>query len=251
MEAQKAELVERFKLTLDEKEEEWADTLAAQKKISEDYKAQLGALNDSLIKTRLKSAAEVAAQLRQRETSKKEWEEEAEEFRRLQSADKSKLANDVRGMQMSLEEELQQRKSEMEALKRDQSTALIRERERAERAHTQLAEAEIRASNVISKFGTMDNEIRGMEEVHGKASRLLTAVEEKDFTRHEELINLVKEVSAWGKQLKSIRTNFTSLVSHKGRPEVEQDFIPSNLDAVDPSQGRHRRSGSSRRLRKI
>eukprot|EP01061_Rhynchopus_euleeides_P015763 TRINITY_DN26810_c0_g1_i3.p1 TRINITY_DN26810_c0_g1~~TRINITY_DN26810_c0_g1_i3.p1 ORF type:complete len:921 (+),score=356.87 TRINITY_DN26810_c0_g1_i3:59-2821(+) len=250
MEALRAELVENFQHEMKEKDDDHEEQLSDLKKLNEEYKGQVTSLNDELVKLRLQHAAAMAAHEQKYERERRDWDEEAEEIRRMQTEDKTRLASDVRGMRMGLESEVQQRRSEIQDLKRRHKEDLLRERERAEKAHTMLAEAEIRANNVESKFNTIDNDMRNMEEVHGKAQRLVTAVEERDFEGHQELINLMKEVCNWGKQLKSLRTNFTSLVQHRGRPEHE-DFLPTQLEPVDPSQGRHRRSCSSRRLRKM
>ena len=256
MEAMRRELTDTFHRQLASKQAEADEARAKCQALKEDKKDATRRLQDELVKQRLEHASAMAHAERRWEADQREWGETREEIERRRNQDASRMSSDAHSLRASLEAEVRARRKELADLERRHAAELRREKERAEQAHTQLAEAEIRAGNIERKFGAVDGEIRNMEDVYGRSQRLLTAAEEQDFEGHEQLLALVKDVNNWGRQLKSLRTDFTHLVTHRGRPDSE-DYLPSRLESVgagsgvDPSQGRHRRSSSSRRLRKL
>eukprot|EP01059_Diplonema_ambulator_P002994 TRINITY_DN1264_c0_g1_i1.p1 TRINITY_DN1264_c0_g1~~TRINITY_DN1264_c0_g1_i1.p1 ORF type:complete len:927 (+),score=425.52 TRINITY_DN1264_c0_g1_i1:379-2781(+) len=241
------ELRESYERQLKNKDEDHAVEKEGLRRRMEDLVRENRMLKEEAVHCKVQHAAGLAAAEQRAEEAEKKWAREAEELKRRQEDATVQLAGDVEGLKEGLEQEVLLKVREIERLKKELDAE--REKVRAERENAMRAEK--RSKAVEEKFKEIELGLRDMEEIHGRTQRIICAADEIDWEGNEELLALIRDVNCWGRQLKSNRADFGYLLASRCRPEYDANYLPSQLTPVESSQGRHKRSTSSRRLRKI
>ena len=239
-----------FKKRMNLTDSEYETRIQVLEQLVFEYSEKNHDLEGEIIKQRVQHVAAIAAADQKLEAVKDNLGRETDTIRRARDDDKTQLAVDVRNMRIELEKEVGNRRYELQDQKEKYEELLREERAKAASAIRRATVAEKRSEFIESKFGALDNEIRSMEEIHGKAQRIICAADEQDVS-HPDLLNLLRDVNNWGKQLKSLRAGYGSLVASRGRPEYDE-FLPSALPPADVPVTRRRSNSAIRRMaRKI
>ncbi|KAJ9458161.1 Kinesin-like protein K39 [Diplonema papillatum] len=252
LEGAQQELTAAFKKQLKDAEDAHEEELGRGKAALRGTGEEKRRLKDDLVKQRVQHAADVAALEQQCLQLRRQFARESEVHAEQTDDLQQRFEEEFNAMRQAMEAEIAKKRCELAAEKKRHEASVEQERSFAEEARRRMKDAERRAANIESQFHSCEAGLRSMEEIHGKTQRILSAAEEGEGCEgSEELIALFRDVNSWGSQLKSLRTSFLSLSNHRGHPNSSA-FLPSPIELTpDPSQGRHRRSTSSRRLRKM